>query len=230
MKPCRSVWLGRLPYARALDLQKRISALRQADRVPDTLLLLEHPPVITLGKVAKATHLRASAETLRRRGIKVLKVDRGGDITYHGPGQLVGYPILNLQDHRKDVKWYLERLEETLIDCLAGHGVAAGRRPGFTGVWVGEEKIAAIGVRVERWVTRHGFALNVNNGPEGFDLIIPCGISDGGITSLRTLLGRELELPHVAACVAKSFGRTFNLDVAHENQTEDNLAKTFGFA
>ncbi|HLG42184.1 MAG TPA: lipoyl(octanoyl) transferase LipB, partial [Planctomycetota bacterium] len=188
-RACRSVWLGRVGYAQSLELQRELSIARQEGRTADVLVLLEHPPVITLGKIAKASNLRMESAKYAELGIEVHQVDRGGDVTYHGPGQLVGYPIIALKEHRLDVKWYLERLEAVLVDSLAAFGLEAHRESGFTGAWIGERKIAAIGVRVEKWVTRHGFALNVNTDLSAFDLIIPCGIRDRGVTSIRAELG-----------------------------------------
>ncbi len=217
-RSCRSAWLGRVDYARALALQSELAAARQEGRTGDVLLLLEHPPVITLGKVAKESNLRLAPAKYAELGIEVHQVDRGGDVTYHGPGQLVGYPIVALKEHRQDVKWYLERLEAVLIDALAAFDLKASRDPGFTGAWIGDRKIAAIGVRVEKWVTRHGFALNVNTDLAAFDLIIPCGIRDRGVTSIRAELGHEVELAKVAAEVSRSFGRLFGYQVFHEAQ------------
>lgn len=216
MSGCQSAWLGRVAYADALALQKEISVARQQGKTGDWLLLMEHPPVITLGKVADRAHLRLPLERYAQLGIEVHDIDRGGDVTYHGPGQLVGYPIVNLKDHRQDVKWYLEKLEAVLIDTLSRFGLEAERHEGFTGAWIKERKVAAIGVRVERWVTRHGFALNVNTNLAAFDLIIPCGLRDRGVTSMRTELERDVELPLVAEEISRSFGRVFGYQVKHE--------------
>jgi lipoyl(octanoyl) transferase len=203
--------LGRVPYAEALELQARLVAERQQDLVPDTLLLLEHDPVFTLGRNARAEHVLFPADALRARGFAVFETGRGGDVTYHGPGQVVGYPILHLEPGRQDVHRYVRDLEEVMIRACADHGVAAGRIAGRTGVWVGGEKVGAIGVRIARWVTSHGFALNVANDLEPFGLIVPCGIRDGGVTSLERLLGRpvppEAVMDRLAAHVAAVFGR-----------------------
>jgi lipoyl(octanoyl) transferase len=225
MSGCRSVWLGRVPYGEGLALQKELCAARQEGKTDDWLLLLEHPPVITLGKMADKAHLRLPPERYAELGIEVREIDRGGDVTYHGPGQLVGYPIVNLKEHRQDVKWYLEQLEAVLIGLLSEFGLAGGRREGFTGAWLADRKVAAIGVRVERWVTRHGFALNVNTDLEAFDLIIPCGLRDWGVTSMRTELGREVDLGEVAAAASRSFGRVFGYQVRHEAKA-DRYRKT----
>lgn len=207
--------LGAIGYAEALKLQRELVARRKAGEIPDTLLLLEHPHVYTLGRNAKAEHLLE-----RPPGVEVHATDRGGDITYHGPGQLVGYPILNLAAIRKDVVWYLRSLEEALIAALAEFGIAAGRQSGFTGVWVGREKIAAIGVHISRWVTSHGFALNVHPDLRYFQFIVPCGIREYGVTSMAQVLGA---LPHthtemmqaVKQAVAREFERVFYGAVSH---------------
>jgi lipoyl(octanoyl) transferase len=182
---------GLLPYETALTLQADLVAARKADTIPDTLILLQHPPVITLGvKVRQSRdHVLATADQLRSRGIALFEAGRGGDVTYHGPGQLVGYPILDLKPDRMDAHRYVRDLEEVLIGVCSDYGVAAGRKTGLTGVWVGEEKVAAIGVRLSRWVTSHGFALNVRTNLDHFGLIVPCGIPDLGVTSLERILG-----------------------------------------
>ncbi len=179
---------GLVPYDRALTWQYERARRRQAGEVTDTLLLLEHPPTITLGRRTQRADLLTPPERLREQGIAVVEVDRGGEITYHAPGQLVGYPILDLRAHGQDLHRYLRDLEETLIWALAGFGVAAGRQPGLTGVWVGNAKIAAIGIKVSRWVSLHGFALNIapDLTPMRRDMV-PCGIRDRGVTSLQEL-------------------------------------------
>ena len=184
--------LGTLAYGGALDLQRRLADDRLAGRLAmDTLLLLEHPPVVTLGRGTKETSLPLDPENLRRRGIEVFEVERGGDVTYHGPGQLVGYPILDLREHREDLHWYLRQLEEVLIRALASFGIPAERNPGYTGVWTKGRKIASIGVHAKQWVTWHGFALNVTTELSAFDLIVPCGIPGVVMTSIA----RELNAP-----------------------------------
>lgn len=186
---------------------------RRAGRVGDTLLLLEHPPVITLGRRSDPRHLLASPERLAELGIELYEAGRGGDVTYHGPGQLVGYPVLALAGVRRDAHRYLRELEQALIDTAALWGVAAERSPGLTGIWVGRDKLAAIGVRLSSgWITSHGFALNVAADLAGFAHIVPCGIGGGrGVTSLERLLGRPLELPAVAAAVAGRLAAVFGL-------------------
>ena len=183
--------LGLVEYGAGLELQAALVEQRRSAAIGDTLLLLEHPPVITLGvrTRGKPTNIIVSKDTLEREGVAVFETGRGGDITYHGPGQLVGYPILDLKPDRMDAHKYVRDLEEVLIGVCSDYGVAAGRKTGLTGVWVGEEKVAAIGVRLSRWVTSHGFALNVRTNLDHFGLIVPCGISDFGVTSLERLLG-----------------------------------------
>jgi len=203
--------LGRVPYAEGLDIQARLVADRQAGRIPDTLLLLEHDPVFTLGRNARQEHLLFPEAELRARGFEVFETGRGGDVTYHGPGQVVGYPILDLAPDRCDVHRYVRDIEEVLIRACRDYGVTAGRVPGMTGAWVGQEKIGAIGVRIARWVTSHGFAFNVGADVAPFGLIVPCGIRGRGVTSLERLLGRPVPrdgvMERLAAHVAAVFGR-----------------------
>jgi lipoyl(octanoyl) transferase len=203
--------LGLVGYADALALQQALVDARKAGEIPDQLLLLEHPPVITLGVRTRGdrSHIVASTETLQQHGVSVVESGRGGDVTYHGPGQLVGYPILDLTPDRCDVHRYVRDLEEVLILTAAAFGVTASRVSGLTGAWVGRDKLAAIGVRVSRWVTSHGFALNVNTSLSHFDFIVPCGIRDGGVTSLAQLIGRELPHEQVETVVAQSFAAVF---------------------
>ncbi len=215
MRPAvfRSCWLGRVPYQKALDLQEALAEARASGTVPDTLLLLEHPETYTLGRHGSEANLLVPREALARLGVEIHRTDRGGDITFHGPGQLVGYPILALGERAREVKRYVANLEETLILALASFGVSARRLPPYPGVWVGEEKIASIGVRVDaRRVTRHGFALNVNTDLEFFRWIVPCGIVGKTMTSLSRVLGRSLALEEVADVVADCFGRVFGLE------------------
>lgn len=199
--------LGRIPYAEALTLQRDLARRRQAGEVPDTLLLCEHPPVITLGRASKPEHLLASRHDLERMGVEVVAVERGGDVTYHGPGQLVGYPILDLRRHGQDLHRYLRLLEEVLIGTAAAFGVRAGRVAGKTGVWVGDRKLASIGIHVSRWVTWHGFAVNVTRESlDGFDLIVPCGLAGVTMTSLEGEAGRPVALREAAEAVQAAFG------------------------
>jgi lipoyl(octanoyl) transferase len=203
--------LGLVPYDEALALQQRLADDRRYGRVPDVLLLLQHPPVITLGVRAhhRRDHVRASDAALAEAGVALYDTGRGGDVTYHGPGQLVGYPILDLKPDRCDVHRYVRDLEEVLIRVAAAFGIEAGRAEGLTGVWVGREKLAAIGVRISRWITSHGFALNVSTNLDHFNLIVPCGIPDRGVTSISRLLGRPVPMAEVEQAAADQFCAVF---------------------
>jgi lipoyl(octanoyl) transferase len=203
--------LGVVGYAEALELQKSLVEQRKAGTIPDQLLLLEHPPVITLGVKTRNDrgHIVASADLLARKGVEVFETGRGGDVTYHGPGQLVGYPIIDLKPERCDVHRYVRDIEEVLIRTAAAFGIEAGRVEGLTGVWVGRDKLAAIGVRISRWVTSHGFALNVTTDLSHFDFIIPCGIVGRGVTSIQRLLGRAVPLEEVESAVTDAFAEVF---------------------
>jgi lipoyl(octanoyl) transferase len=201
--------LGRVAYAAGLELQGRLVAQRQAGEIPDTLLLLEHDPVFTLGRNARAENVLFPAEALRERGFEVFETGRGGDVTYHGPGQVVGYPILDLSD-RRDVHRYVRDLEEVMIRTCAGYGLSASRVAGLTGCWLGDAKIGAIGVRIARWVTSHGFAFNVDNDLGPFQLIIPCGIRGRGVTSLARALGRPVPLPEVMDALTAHLAAVFD--------------------
>jgi lipoyl(octanoyl) transferase len=206
--------LGRVPYARGLELQAELVAERQAGRVPDQLLLLEHDPVFTLGRNARQENVLFPAEALRERGFDVFETGRGGDVTYHGPGQVVGYPILELPLERRDVHRYVRDLEEVMIRTCADHGLAARRVDGLTGAWLGDDKVGAIGVRIARWVTSHGFALNVGTDLSPFDLIVPCGIRGRGVTSIERALGRPVPLEAVMDRLTAHFTALFGLEVA----------------
>jgi len=205
-------WLGKVPYADGVDLQKRLVEQRKIDAIPDQLLLLEHPPVITLGVKTRddRTHIVATPQALENEGVEVFESGRGGDVTYHGPGQLVGYPIIDLRPDRCDVHRYVRDLEEVLIQAVARFNVIAERTPGLTGIWVGDKKLAAIGVRIARWITSHGFALNVTTKLEHFDLIVPCGITDKGVTSLARLTGQHLGVQSVIPAVSAAFATVFD--------------------
>jgi lipoyl(octanoyl) transferase len=206
--------LGVMPYGEALDVQRALVEDRRAGRIADTLLLVEHPHVLTLGVRGDGgrSHILAGADVLAARGIDVHETGRGGDITYHGPGQLVGYPIIDLKPDRCDVHRYVRDLEDVLIRAVADFGIQAGRVEGLTGVWVGREKLAAIGVRIARWITSHGFALNVTTDLDYFNLIIPCGIPDRGITSVARLAGRTVEPADVADRIVDHFSKVFNIN------------------
>ena len=200
--------LGRKAYEEVWDRQKKLMNERRMEIVPDTLILVEHDPVYTLGKNSNENHLLKSRDVQ----IPVYQIERGGDVTFHGPGQLVGYPILDLHHHCLSVSWYMRTLEEMLIQTLGQFGIKAQRREGLTGVWVGEEKIAALGVRLSRWVSMHGFALNVNTDLEFFDGIIPCGIFEYDVTSMKKLLGAEQSLNGVERVVENQFRAIFGFE------------------
>ena len=212
--------LGVIDYGAALELQQSLVEERRGGIIGDTLLLLEHPPVITLGVRTRgqSTHIRATPEELARAGVTVHATGRGGDVTYHGPGQLVGYPILDLRPDRRDVHRYVRDLEEVLILALARFDIAARRVTGLTGVWAGlegrEEKVAAIGVRISRWITSHGFALNVRTDLRHFGLIVPCGMADRGVTSIEALCGAPVSMSVVDSAVIDAFASVFDARVA----------------
>jgi lipoyl(octanoyl) transferase len=214
MRKCELQALGRVDYATALDLQLRLVEERKRGLIADQLLLLEHPHVITLGRNGRLDNLLANDEILQRSGIAFHATDRGGDITYHGPGQLVGYPILDLREWKRDVGAYLRAIEQALIDTLADFGIEAGRIPRLTGVWVGERKIAAIGVHISRWVTSHGFALNVNTDLSYFQYIVPCGLAKP-VTSMQQE-GVHTTLECVSTRLAEHFGRVFDCEMGSE--------------
>ena len=203
--------LGVVPYAEGLALQQELVAARKADRIPDQLLLLEHPPVITLGAKVRddRSHVLASEQSLEEAGVELFEAGRGGDVTYHGPGQLVGYPIIDLRPDRCDIHRYVRDLEEVMIVTAAAFGVRADRVQGLTGAWVGQDKLAAIGVRISRWITSHGFAFNVATDLSHFSLIVPCGIQDRGVTSLGRLLGHSPRMSSVEDAVIQAFTATF---------------------
>ena len=205
--------LGRMAYGPALELQHRLVAARQEGRIGDTLLLVEHNPVITLGRRAKPEHILASAEALAAMGVEVHAVERGGDVTYHGPGQLVGYPILHLHERGLGAADYMHGLEALLIAALADFGLRAGRREAYVGVWLGHDKVAALGVRIAKGVSYHGFALNVNTDLSAFQLIIPCGITDGGVTSMARALGHPVDWQAVQQRVCEHFAAHFHSPV-----------------
>ena len=232
MKTCLVVELGVVGYGPAWELQRRLAQARKAGAIGDVLLLCEHPHVVTLGRNGKQEHVRASERLLQQMGVEVHATDRGGDVTYHGPGQLVGYPILNLAEIRRDVVWYVRQIEEALIRASADFGIAARSEPGLTGVWVdrppgGPEKLAAIGVHFSRWVSTHGFAYNVSTDLRYFDLIVPCGIRDKGVTSLERLLGRAVDVaefrPRAIERLGEVFG--FRMESATPGELEDRIEK-----
>jgi lipoyl(octanoyl) transferase len=203
--------LGTIGYEDALNLQRQLVEDRKQGRIPDQLLLLEHPDVITLGVRTRSdrSHVLASPESLAAQGVGLFETGRGGDVTYHGPGQLVGYPIIDLNPDRRDVHRYVRDLEAVLIRTVAAFGISAGRIQGLTGIWVGDEKLAAIGVRISRWVTSHGFALNVSTDLSRFGLIVPCGITDKGVTSMEQLLSRPVPMVEVEDVLIREFAEVF---------------------
>lgn len=214
------VYLGMIPYDEAVDRQTAALSARAEGRIPDVLFLLEHPPVITLGRSADPAHLLEGPAALRRRGIDVREASRGGDVTLHAPGQLVGYPIVELRQRGQDVHRYLRELEEVLIRALAGWGIAAGRVAGATGVWVGDDKVAAIGVGVKRWVTCHGFALNVSTDLSLFETIVPCGLIGKGVTSAARLLGRDVAMEEAVNRVTAAWRAVFTTRLTVVNAQE----------
>jgi len=212
----RELWtasLGRVPYAEALELQRHIARDRITGALAqDVLLLVEHPPVVTLGRASKEKHLISSPAFLESKGVELFEVERGGDVTFHGPGQLVGYPIIDLKRHRQDLHWYLRKIEEALINTLADYDIPAERNPTFTGVWTRGKKIASIGVHARDWVTWHGFALNVTTDLSYFDLIVPCGIDGVVMTSIARELGIEdVSEQDVRDRVSAKFAEAFDL-------------------
>ncbi|HKS95166.1 MAG TPA: lipoyl(octanoyl) transferase LipB [Terriglobia bacterium] len=215
--------LDLVPYADALRLQQERVRERKAGTIPDTLLLLEHPHVYTLGRNARREHLLVSPARLAEMDAELFETDRGGDITYHGPGQLVGYPIFDLTEHRRDLGWYMRSLEEVFIGVARDFGIRAERVSGAAGVWVGNNKLVAMGIHVSRWITSHGFAFNVNTNLAYFDSIVPCGLHDRGVTSFEKLLGRRVEMNAVIDRVVEHFGAVFGLEMmrqAEESKVE----------
>jgi len=231
VRECRTIDLGRIAYGEAAVLQQRLVAARKNGAAPDLLLFCEHPHVITLGRSGKPEHLRVSEDLLHLKGVEFHHTNRGGDITYHGPGQIMGYPVLDLNGIRRDVVWYVRQLEETMIRATSSFGIHAFRVPGRTGVWVEgnaggdagwarEEKLAAIGVHISRWVTSHGFAYNVSTDLRNFDLIVPCGIADRKATSLEKLLGRNVDEKEVSLRMAKHLGELLGLKMNEASRKE----------
>ena len=230
MRSLLVVDLGRQPYGDVLDLQRRVARARIAGDVDDdVLLLVEHFPVITHGRSSKSAHMLATPEHLQRQGVKLFEVERGGDVTFHGPGQLVGYPIIDLKRHRQDLHWYLRQVEQLLIDALASYGLRCRRQPPYTGVWIDDRKIASIGVHARDWVTWHGFALNVTTDLRYFDLIVPCGIQAVRMTSLKEELPNvDAPVTTVAKRVIAATGELFDLRPRRISSAE--LAETVSSA
>jgi len=216
--------LGTIDYAEAHRLQKELQRKRVGGEIGDIVLLLEHPPVLTMGRSAKAQHVVAAPGLLESRGIQVHEVGRGGDVTYHGPGQLVAYPIIDLKPNRKDVRKYVASLEETMIRTCAGFGLAAGRVEGLNGAWIGDRKVGAVGVRISRWVTMHGLALNVNSDLREFEMIVPCGIQDKGVTSLSAELGRTVYVTDVFEPLARHFAELYDAPVEWRDGLPDSFS------
>lgn len=216
-------WLGRQPYRPVWKYQRDLLEKRVHGEIGNRLLFVEHDPTFTLGKAGDESHLLASQGELAAAKAEYVPIDRGGDITYHGPGQLVGYPIIHLAEFKKDVHWYLRQLEETLIRTLAEFDLQGIRDPDYTGVWVGDEKLAAIGVKVSRWVTMHGFALNITTDLSYFGRIVPCGISHKGVCSLKSLTGEPYTLREVMHIYLKHFAAVFDCTL-----TEGVSTKSFG--
>jgi lipoate-protein ligase B len=225
-KTCWVVDLGLISYGPACDLQREVVAARKLGLVPDVLLLCQHPHVITLGRNGKREHLRASKCLLAQMNVEFHSIDRGGDITYHGPGQIVGYPIVDLTEHRRDVRWFVSQLEEVMMRATADFGVVTKRVEGQHGVWVdapsGEEKLAALGVHVSRWVTSHGLAYNASTDLRFFDLIVPCGIAGKRATSLERILGRAVNVNDVRSRLAEQFGAVLDREIHAISRDELN--------
>jgi lipoyl(octanoyl) transferase len=223
--------LGRVPYGPTHELQQRLQAARIQGEIGDTVLLLEHPPVLTLGRGAKTEHVLLSPDSLRARGFEVHEVGRGGDVTYHGPGQLVAYPIISLEPDRKDVRRYVWTLEEAMIRVARDYGLSAGRIDKLNGAWLDAEsatprKIGAVGVRISRWVTMHGLAFNVSTDLSHFDAIVPCGIGDKGVTSLSTELGRPVSMAEAETVLTQHLAELFDADIdLHDGLVELEAAR-----
>ena len=206
---CRVHQLGLIDYGEGLRLQQELIAERKGGKIPDTLLLLEHPHVYTLGRNAQRANLLISHERMAQLGAELFETDRGGDITYHGPGQLVGYPIFDLTSHRRDIAWFMRSLEEVFLRVAKDYGIDAVRVAGAPGVWIGNEKLVALGVHISRWVTSHGFAFNVSPDLGYFDHIVPCGLKDKGVTSLARLIGREVSMDEAIERTIDHVGSVF---------------------
>ncbi len=208
---CVYIYLGKINYQPAWNLQKKLVVARRQSEIPNVLLLLQHPPVITIGKSGTDANLLVESEYLTKHGVELINTDRGGDITYHGPGQLVGYPILDLTELKKDIFWYLRQIEQVIINTLQQFNIEATRKKNYTGVWVDAEKIAAIGVKISRWITSHGFSFNINPNLEHFNLIIPCGIQDKSVTSLIKLVDKAITIEDVLPTLVDQFAAVFQV-------------------
>jgi len=215
--------LGLIDYAKAWNLQKEVFDKRVSGNTDDTFFMLEHPNTYTLGKTADKNNLISNKDYLEKEGISVFEIDRGGDITYHGPGQIVGYPIIDLKNWKQDTHLYLRNIEETIIKVCNYYGLNAGRKEKYTGVWIGERKICAIGVKISRWVTMHGFAFNINTNLNLFNGIIPCGIKDKEVTSLERELGKRFDINEVKDKILEVFINQFNYDEFSTVKAEEYL-------
>ena len=222
---CHAYDLGIIDYNKALRLQEQLVKARFADYIPDTVLFLQHPPVLAIGAAGGEENIIADSDVLAEEGIAVVRTDRGGNITVHEPGQLVGYPIFNLDVRGRDLHQYVRNLEEVVIRTLRDYSIAAHRNSRQPGVWVGEDKVCALGIRVSRWVTKHGFALNVNNELKGFSHVHPCGITNGRVTSISRLTGHNVTIEEVMPNIIEHFTQVFN--VALHIEPADNLGKFY---
>ncbi len=209
------------PYKEVWDLQKKLHDLRVRGEIPDVFILVEHNPVITIGRNAGFDNLKVPPEALREKGVELYKIERGGDVTYHGPGQLVGYPIFYIRQALAGIKGFIRNMEKALIKAVSHFGIEATVKEGLPGIWVGNDKLAAIGVAVKRWVTFHGFALNVNTDLSYFDLIVPCGLRDKGVTSMEKLLGRKVDMDEVKMRVREAFEEVYG--ISFENWNPEGL-------
>ncbi len=227
VKESLAVWLGRVDYAQALKLQMEICRLKSLGFERDVLLLLEHPPTITVGRNGNRRHLLLTEGELEARNVSLFEVDRGGDITFHGPGQLVGYLLMKLEVGERDVHRFMRNLEESLMRLLAGYGIETTRQDKYTGVWTSQGKIAAMGIHISRWITRHGFALNVNTDLRSFNMIVPCGIANKGVASMESLLLRPCDLREIAENYAREFGHVFrrNMIITSESELSEQLRR-----
>ncbi len=217
---CQTYDLGILEYEKSLKLQNNLVSVRIAGEIPDTMLFLQHPPVLTIGVSGKEEDIIAPKDLLDVEGVSVFRTDRGGCVTYHGPGQLVGYLIFDLQTKGKDIHQFVRNLEEVIIRTLSTFSIPAHIDLQYPGVWVGQDKICALGIRVSRWVTKHGFALNVNTDPRHIDLIIPCGITDRRVTSMSQILGHDIALEDVTSCLLEQCAEVFNINIKPESADE----------
>jgi len=224
---CCTLKLGIVDYGKAYQLQKRLLQKHLQGKGSNFLLLLQHNPVITIGRSGSRSNILASRLALTAAGVEIYEIERGGDVTYHGPGQLTGYPIIDLRHFKQDIHWYLRQLEEVIVRVLAGYGIVGERMEGYTGVWVNVErqtsnvkrfeKVAAIGIAIRRWITYHGFALNICPDMSHFEMIAPCGITDKGVTSLENLLGYRVDMDEVVDRTASAFAEVFDVDLVHSD-------------